>query len=81
MAIPRTRPYRGPALFSYGLRPLFLLGTLQALVAMLYGYIGAVIGGDLLTTLPPGPGAPRRAAWRGSRARLRSESTPRWRSR
>lgn len=79
MAIPRTRPYRGPALFSYGLRPLFLLGTLQALIAMLiwiamlsgvatlpsafaprdwhihsmlYGYIGAVIGGYLLTSMP-----------------------------
>ena len=79
MAIPRTRPYRGPALLSYGLRPLFLLGTLQALVAMLiwigllmgvmalpsafaprdwhihamlYGYIGAVIGGYLLTSMP-----------------------------
>ncbi|MGY6646660.1 MAG: FixG Ig-like domain-containing protein [Salinarimonas sp.] len=43
--------------------------------------IGAVIGGYLLKTLPPAPGVPRRAAWRGYRARPRSESAPRWRSR
>jgi uncharacterized protein involved in response to NO len=30
MAIPRTRPGRYPALFSYGFRPFFLLGALYA---------------------------------------------------
>ncbi len=79
MAIPRTRAYRGPALFSYGLRPFFLAGALQAALAMLiwigllagvivlpsafaprdwhihamlYGYLGAVIAGYLLTAMP-----------------------------
>src|SRR6186713_3299781 len=28
--IPRLRDYRGPALLSYGFRPFFLLGALQA---------------------------------------------------
>ena len=34
MAIARTRPYGGPALFSYGFRPFFLFGAIQAAVAM-----------------------------------------------
>ncbi len=36
MAIPRTRPHNGPALLSYGLRPFFLLGALQAGLAVLF---------------------------------------------
>ena len=36
MAIPRTRPYSGPALFSYGFRPFFLFGALYAGAAILY---------------------------------------------
>lgn len=28
--IPRLRDYRGPAILSYGFRPFFLLGALQA---------------------------------------------------
>ena len=28
--VPRLRPYAGPALFSYGFRPFFLLGTFHA---------------------------------------------------
>jgi uncharacterized protein involved in response to NO len=30
MAVPRTRPYSGPALFSYSFRPFFLFGALYA---------------------------------------------------
>jgi uncharacterized protein involved in response to NO len=33
--IPRLKPYSGPALFSYGFRPFFLLGALQAGLAVL----------------------------------------------
>jgi uncharacterized protein involved in response to NO len=33
--IPRLKPYAGPALFSYGFRPFFLLGALQAGLAVL----------------------------------------------
>ncbi|WP_192249456.1 NnrS family protein [Mesorhizobium silamurunense] len=46
MAIPRTRPSAYPAIFSYGFRPFFLLGSLQAATAMLlwlplyYGKLG-----------------------------------------
>ncbi|RWE00797.1 NnrS family protein [Mesorhizobium sp.] len=35
MAIPRTRPSAYPAILSYGFRPFFLLGSLQAASAML----------------------------------------------
>ena len=34
MAIPRTRPSAYPAILSYGFRPFFLLGSLQAATAM-----------------------------------------------
>jgi len=33
--IPRLRPYRGPAILSYGFRPFFLLGSLYAGIAVL----------------------------------------------
>lgn len=36
MAIPRTRPSVYPAVFSYGFRPFFLLGSLQAGTAILF---------------------------------------------
>ncbi|UZE50503.1 NnrS family protein [Rhodopseudomonas sp. P2A-2r] len=45
MPIPRRKDYRGPALFSYGFRPFFLLGSLYAGLAILvwlpafYGYL------------------------------------------
>ncbi|TPM92613.1 NnrS family protein [Mesorhizobium sp. B2-1-3A] len=35
MAIPRTRPSAYPAILSYGFRPFFLLGSLQAAAAIL----------------------------------------------
>src|SRR5438128_998261 len=35
MAIPRTRPSVYPAILSYGFRPFFLLGSLQAGIAIL----------------------------------------------
>ena len=35
MPIPRTRPYDGSALFSYGFRPFFLFGALYAALAIL----------------------------------------------
>lgn len=35
MAIPRTQPYTGPALLSYGFRPFFLLGSLYSGLSML----------------------------------------------
>ena len=35
MAIPRTRPSAYPAILSYGFRPFFLLGSLQAATAIL----------------------------------------------
>jgi uncharacterized protein involved in response to NO len=79
MVIARTRPWAGPALFSYGFRPFFLLGALYSGIAivtwlpmfygelaaasafapldwhiheMIYGYVGAVIAGFLLTAIP-----------------------------
>src|SRR5262245_21595869 len=33
--IPRLRPYRGPAILSYGFRPFFLLGSIYAGLAIL----------------------------------------------
>jgi uncharacterized protein involved in response to NO len=75
----KARAYRGPALFSYGFRPFFLFGAIQAGVMiplwlaafageislptalaprdwhvheMLFGYVGAVIAGFLLTAVP-----------------------------
>ena len=35
MSIPRLRDYRGPALFSYGLRPFFFFGSVYAGAIML----------------------------------------------
>ena len=35
MAIPRTRPYTGPAILSYGFRPFFLLGALYSGLSIL----------------------------------------------
>jgi len=35
MAIPRTRPYTGPALLSYGFRPFFLFGALYSGLSIL----------------------------------------------
>src|SRR5262249_46607885 len=35
MPIPRLRPYRGPALFSYGFRPFFLFGAIYSGAAIL----------------------------------------------
>jgi uncharacterized protein involved in response to NO len=35
MAIPRLRPYEGPALLSYGFRPFFLFGSIYAGAAVL----------------------------------------------
>lgn len=100
MAKARTA---GPALFSYGFRPFFLFGAIEAGVAiplwlavfaglislpsafapldwhiheMLFGYVGAVIGGFLLTAVPnwtgrlPIRGLPLAflfAAWLGGR--------------
>jgi uncharacterized protein involved in response to NO len=71
------RSYTGPALFSYGFRPFFLLAGLWAALAvpfwvlamsgvapfdqyslewhkheMLFGYVGAVVAGFLLTAVP-----------------------------
>jgi len=75
----KLRAYRGPALFSYGFRPFFLFGAIQAGIMiplwlaaftgeislpttfapldwhvheMLFGYVGAVIAGFLLTAVP-----------------------------
>jgi uncharacterized protein involved in response to NO len=36
MSIPRTRPYDGPALLSYGFRPFFLFGALYAGLSILF---------------------------------------------
>lgn len=47
--VPRTRPYDGPALFSWGFRPFFLLGALQAGLAMLV-WIPAHLGAITLPT-------------------------------
>jgi uncharacterized protein involved in response to NO len=33
-AVPRLKPYRGPALFSYGFRPFFFFGACDAALAM-----------------------------------------------
>jgi uncharacterized protein involved in response to NO len=71
------RAYRGPALFSYGFRPFFLLGAAWSAFApliwlysyfghaafftvdrdwhvheMIFGYVGAVIVGFLMTAIP-----------------------------
>lgn len=55
-AIPRTRPWSGPALLSYGFRPFFLAAGLQAAVVMLL-WTGHLVGlGSLPESLPP-------AAW------------------
>ncbi len=54
--IPRTRPWSGPALLSYGFRPFFLLAGLQALWTVL-AWTGFQTG-----LLPPPTGWPP-AAW------------------
>lgn len=55
-AIPRTRPWSGPALLSYGFRPFFLAAGLQALLVMLL-WSGHLVGlASLPESLPP-------AAW------------------
>lgn len=75
----KRQVYQGPALFSYGFRPFFLVAALWAALAMslwivmlagatplptwsdpfswhahefLFGYLGAVIGGFVLTAVP-----------------------------
>jgi len=75
----QSRQWKGPAVFSLGLRPFFLFGTLWAAIAMviwilmlsgnfalpsrldptswhahefLFGYLGAIIAGFLLTAVP-----------------------------
>lgn len=75
----KLRAYQGSALFSYGFRPFFLFGAMQAGIMiplwlavfageislptafapldwhgheMLFGYVGAVIAGFLLTSVP-----------------------------
>lgn len=48
--IPRLKPYRGPALFSYGFRPFFLFGAIYAGLAVLMWL--PVFCGEL--TLPTG---------------------------
>ena len=35
MPIPRLKPYKGPAILSYGFRPFFLLGALYSGLSML----------------------------------------------
>jgi uncharacterized protein involved in response to NO len=35
MPIPRLRPYRGPALFSYGFRPFFLFAAFYSGAAIM----------------------------------------------
>jgi uncharacterized protein involved in response to NO len=43
MAIPRTRAYDGPALFSYGFRPFFLFGAFYGAIAVplwILSYLG-----------------------------------------
>lgn len=55
-AIPRIRPWSGPALLSYGFRPFFLLAGLQALWTLL-AWTGFQAG-----LLPPPTGWPP-AAW------------------
>ncbi len=79
MAIPRTRPGNYPAILSYGFRPFFFLGSLYAVITivfwlplfygyvetssvfapvdwhvheMLFGYLGAIVTGFLLTAIP-----------------------------
>jgi uncharacterized protein involved in response to NO len=45
LAIPRLRPYTGPAILSYGFRPFFLLGSVYAALAILFwlpAYAGQV---------------------------------------
>jgi uncharacterized protein involved in response to NO len=55
-AIPRTRPWSGPALLSYGFRPFFLLAGVQGVLVMLLWT--AFLGGAL-----PLPAAIPPAAW------------------
>jgi len=86
----QTRPWQGPALFTYGFRPFFLgaglwaglamavwIGMLAGLFALppgfdpiswhahefLYGYLGAVIAGFLLTAVPNWTGRPPIMGW------------------
>ncbi len=77
--VPRYKPFAGPAVFTQGFRPFFLLAGVHAAVAvpvwlalragafdlptlwspqhlhaheMLFGYLGAVVAGFLLTAVP-----------------------------
>jgi uncharacterized protein involved in response to NO len=53
MAIPRLRAYQGPAIFSYGFRPFFLLGSIYA-GAMIPVWLGVFEGElQLPTALAP----------------------------
>ena len=53
MAIPRTQPYTGPAILSYGLRPFFLLGAFHAALSIILWLL--ILSGLLAlpTTLTP----------------------------
>lgn len=55
-AIPRTRPWSGPALLSYGFRPFFLLAGVQGVAAMLLWTLHLAGLAVLPASLPP-------AAW------------------
>jgi len=53
MAVPRTQPYDGPSLFSYGFRPFFLFGAIYAGLTILLWvpfYVGNI---DLPLQLAP----------------------------
>jgi uncharacterized protein involved in response to NO len=51
--IPRLRDYRGPALFSYGFRPFFLLGAIQGGLAVLAWL--PIFSGELAISTAFGP--------------------------
>lgn len=49
MSIPRLRAYVGPAIFSYGFRPFFLLGAIYAACTTLV-WLSVLHGEVALTT-------------------------------
>ncbi|WP_415182213.1 NnrS family protein [Phaeovulum sp.] len=86
----KMRAWTGPAIFSFGFRPFFLLGTIWAALAMvvwvlmltgrdifptafdpvswhahefLFGYLGAVLAGFLLTAVPNWTGRLPMVGW------------------